>query len=95
MPSLVQEIRTALTQLETSPRKTFGQNFMINEETLRFIAGALDLKKGESVIEIGPGLGFLTNELLATGASILAIEKDRRFAAFLKEKFKNGAPWDN
>lgn len=61
---------------------------MISEGTLRFIADSLNIQKGETVLEIGPGLGFLTKELLERGANLLAVEQDRRFAQFLEKKFE-------
>ncbi len=59
---------------------------MINEAALETVAGALTLEKGEKVLEIGPGLGFLTQKLLERGAEVWAIDKDPRFIAYLNEK---------
>ena len=70
-----------------SPKKSLGQNFLRNPYYLRLVADAGDIKKGEAVLEIGPGDGALTGELLERGARILAIEKDRRLILFLKKKF--------
>ena len=47
-----------------------------------------DARKGETVLEIGPGLGVLTEALLATGASVVAVEKDDRLIPVLREKFE-------
>ena len=70
-----------------------GQHFLINKSKLSDIVEALDLKSGDTVIEIGPGRGELTINLkshLPTGGSnlkIIAIEKDENLAELLKEKF--------
>jgi 16S rRNA (adenine1518-N6/adenine1519-N6)-dimethyltransferase len=57
-------------------RKQFGQNFLINKESLEKIADQLYLETSDNVIEIGPGLGFLTEELLRRGVKVQAIELD-------------------
>ena len=62
--SLIQEAKSLLNQLGASSRKKMGQNFMVREDELSFIADAADLREGETVLEIGPGLGFLTRFLL-------------------------------
>ena len=89
MPSLKDEAKTLLHQLEASARKKLGQNFMIDENTLRFISNAMDLEKDETVLEIGPGLGFLTRQLFNRGARVFAIEKDPIYARFLTQFFKD------
>jgi len=63
------------------PNKRLGQHFLTDPGILGRIADALDLEAGERVIEIGPGRGDLTRQLLARGAKVIAIEKDRRLAA--------------
>jgi 16S rRNA (adenine1518-N6/adenine1519-N6)-dimethyltransferase len=85
--NLAHEAKSLLLKLGFSPRKKLGQNFMTDAPTLEFIAGLLSLKKGESALEIGPGLGFLTRFLLKTGAGVIAVEKDPGFAKFLKDHF--------
>ena len=73
------------------PKKSLGQNFLQDGRILRMIAGAIVAKTGETIIEIGPGHGELTEELrMANGGSrILAIEKDERLVGPLQERFKN------
>ena len=65
-----------------TPRR-LGQHFLSDPTILARIADALDARPGESVIEIGPGRGALTQELLARGLRVIAIEKDRGLAAAL------------
>ncbi len=57
-------------------KKRLGQNFLTDTVALQNIANALDIAPGDSVLEIGPGLGFLTHFLLATGANVHAVELD-------------------
>jgi len=68
-------------------KKSLGQNFLKSERALSKIIEAGDIKSGETVLEIGPGLGALTERLLATGARVLAIEKDDNLYESLKQKF--------
>ena len=57
-------------------KKSLGQNFLNNEAVVQKIIDAAEISPNETVLEIGPGLGVLTRALLATGASVVAIEKD-------------------
>ena len=68
-------------------KKSLGQNFLKSERALSKIIEVGDIKSGETVLEIGPGLGALTERLLATGARVLAIEKDDNLYESLKQKF--------
>jgi len=66
-----------------SPRR-LGQHFLNDRNILRRIVDALEPEPGHVVLEIGPGKGSLTRELLARGLSVIAIEKDRRLVAELE-----------
>lgn len=68
-------------------KKSLGQNFLQSDKALRQIAEAADLSSNDTVIEIGPGEGALTEKLLATGATVFTIEKDDRLIPILEEKF--------
>lgn len=84
------EIKALLEKLGGAPNKRLGQHFLVDGATLETIVEAGELQGGETVLEIGPGLGVLTNELLDRGANVIAIEKDRRYAAYHESrKIKN------
>ena len=68
-------------------KKSLGQNFLKNKKVVLKMIEKADLKKNDLVLEIGPGKGFLTKELLAEKIQIIALEKDHRMINFLKEKF--------
>ena len=68
-------------------KKSLGQNFLNSDGALSAIILAGKVKKGDTVLEIGPGKGALTRELLKTGAKVLAIEKDDRLIPVLEELF--------
>jgi 16S rRNA (adenine1518-N6/adenine1519-N6)-dimethyltransferase len=64
-----------------------GQHFLKHAWAARALAHAAAPRSDETIVEIGPGKGVLTRELLATGASVIAIEKDEKLATLLKETF--------
>ncbi len=70
-------------------KKSLGQNFLINESVLLTIINAAEIKSGDTIIEVGPGYGILTEELLRAGAKVFAIEKDFDLIAHLTKKFGN------
>lgn len=77
------EIRALAERLDVSPTKKWGQNFVHDANTVRKIVTAAKLHDGESVVEVGPGLGSLTLGLLEQGHPVTAIEIDPRLAAEL------------
>jgi len=76
-------VEQALAREELLPNKNLGQNFCVDGGALETLAGALPLA-GRTVLEIGPGLGGLTELLLNAGARVYAVEKDPRLCAFLR-----------
>lgn len=81
------EIESKLRDIRVTPVKTLGQNFLHDQNLARWIVARAALTADDFVIEVGPGLGALTEFVLAAGARILAIEKDARLAGFLRERF--------
>lgn len=65
--------------------KSLGQNFLIDEKVLGAIVKSADIGKGDIVLEIGPGLGVLTEELSKKCGKVIAVEKDKKLAKFLAE----------
>jgi 16S rRNA (adenine1518-N6/adenine1519-N6)-dimethyltransferase len=78
---------STLEKLGASPRKSLGQNFLHDNNLARWIVDRLELQPGEHVLEIGPGLGALTEWLPLDRVSATLLEKDRLFAPFLQERF--------
>ena len=68
-------------------KKRLGQNFLVDESYARRIVGALGVRAGETVVEIGPGRGALTALLLEAGARVVAVELDRELVPVLLERF--------
>jgi len=87
------EVRALAARLDMTPTKKLGQNFVIDGNTVRRIVAAAGVTAGERVMEIGPGLGSLTLGLIEAGASVTAVEIDRRLAELLPETLAAmGAP---
>lgn len=74
------DLRVLLEEMGKRPNKRLGQNFLIDQSVVHAALEAGDVQKGDTVLEVGPGLGVLTEALLEQGASVIAIEKDRAFA---------------
>ncbi|PKI90551.1 16S rRNA (adenine(1518)-N(6)/adenine(1519)-N(6))-dimethyltransferase [Actinomycetales bacterium SN12] len=79
------EIRRLAAELDVTPTKKLGQNFVVDANTVRKIVNAAGVQAGERVVEIGPGLGSLTLAILETGASVTAVEIDHRLAERLPQ----------
>ncbi len=75
------------TNIRITPKKSLGQNFLVNEGVLDRIVAAAGLSPSDTVVEVGPGTGALTRRLAATGATVVAIEKDRRLIEPLRHEF--------
>jgi len=70
------------------PKKLLGQNFLKDKTVLQKIIEAADLKPNDSVIEIGPGTGILTEELIKHAGKVIAIEKDDNLAEKIDSRFR-------
>jgi 16S rRNA (adenine1518-N6/adenine1519-N6)-dimethyltransferase len=81
------EIRQVLERRGIVLTKSLGQNFLHDKNQLQRIADAAELHPTDNVLEIGPGLGPLTEVLLERSGRVLAIEKDARLVEVLKERF--------
>ena len=72
------------------PKKSLGQNFLIDKNIINKIIKIGNIDKNKEVIEIGPGYGNLTEGIISMNPkNVLAIEKDKKLSIFLKEKFQN------
>lgn len=81
------EMRELLALEEIQLTKSLGQNFLHDGNQLRRIVKAAELSKTDKVLEIGPGLGPLTELLVESAGEVLAIEKDKRLACVLRKRF--------
>jgi 16S rRNA (adenine1518-N6/adenine1519-N6)-dimethyltransferase len=84
MPLTPSATRELLTGLGHTPRRSLGQNFLIDGNIVRKSLELAQIAPGDDVVEIGPGLGTLTSALLEAGARVWAVEKDPALAAHLR-----------
>jgi 16S rRNA (adenine1518-N6/adenine1519-N6)-dimethyltransferase len=82
-----ERVRAALRALDLRPSRSMGQNFLIDPDALAAIVAAAELTRADRVIEVGPGLGVLTWELVQRAGHVVAVELDKRLAARLRDEF--------
>lgn len=85
--NLAEETKFILKKYNITANKNYGQNFLIDETVVNSIVEISDIKKSDVVIEIGPGLGTLTSELLEKAGKVICIELDPKMLHILKERF--------
>jgi len=78
-------VRALLAELDVHPSKALGQSFLIDRNILDILIGAADLSSGDQVLEVGPGLGVVTERLLDCAGRVVAVEKDRRMFSYLEK----------
>ncbi len=78
--------RQLLREFDFKPKKRLGQHFLVDETVLQRILSAAELSPGEIVVEVGPGLGVLTEALAKQGARVIAVELDAKLVALLKKR---------
>ncbi len=83
------QLKKLFKELELSPKKTLGQNFLINKRVVEKLLKSANLQRNEVVIEVGPGLGFVTEELVKKCKRVIAIEIDKTLCLYLKKKFQD------
>lgn len=81
------EIRDALEAAGVMPSRQLGQNFLCDPNMARWITDQLDARPGDTVVEVGPGTGALTEHLVGKVRRLVLVEFDSRLAAWLKERF--------
>jgi len=80
------DIKAILAQHGLSPRKALGQNFLLDHNLIRKLVDASGVGAGDVVLEVGPGTGTLTEELLSRGCRVIACELDHGLARMLRER---------
>ena len=88
MGNAYQETMQLLKKYKITANKNLGQNFLICDETIQKIIEEADLSKNDMVIEIGPGLGILTQHLVEKAGKVLAVEIDQRMTSILNDRFQ-------
>src|SRR3954469_17224977 len=86
MPLTPTATRDLLAQLGHAPKRFLGQNFLVDGNIVRKSLELAEIRPGDHVVEVGPGLGTLTTALLEASATVWAVEKDRTLHAHLTEQ---------
>ena len=86
------DVRRIAQEMDVRPTKKWGQNFVIDPNTVRRIVRVADVSADDVVLEVGPGIGSLTLALLETGARVVAVEIDPRLAGRLPTTVAEFAP---
>ena len=85
--SVLKETKFIIDKYNIRADKSLGQNFLIDDEAIAGIVDAANITKDDLIIEIGPGLGTLTKELLEKAGKVICIELDKRMIDILKDRF--------
>jgi len=85
---LLNETKFLMKKYNITANKSLGQNFLISEEVILNTIKSAEIGKDNLVIEIGPGLGTLTNYLLQSAGKVIAVELDKRMIEILEDRFK-------
>ena len=85
--SVLKETKFIMNKYHISANKNLGQNFLADDETVLGIVNTANISKDDLVIEIGPGLGTLTKELLEKAGQVTCIELDKRMIKILQDRF--------
>ena len=89
MSSSTIQAKSQLRSLSTRAIKRLGQHFLVDPDVLETIVSASELELADTVVEVGPGLGVLTEELVSRAGKVVAIEVDSKLAAALSQRFSN------
>ena len=87
MKKLLEETKTIMKKYGIKANKDLGQNFLINNEVVENIINSSEISKEDLIIEIGPGLGTLTKELIKRAGKVVCIELDKKMIKILKDRF--------
>jgi 16S rRNA (adenine1518-N6/adenine1519-N6)-dimethyltransferase len=82
-----EEVKAVLESIGKRPTKRLGQNFLLDDSVVSRSVGFAALNSKDTVLEIGPGLGNLTEEILKSGAKVVGVEQDPAFCKFLERRF--------
>jgi|SRR5581483_7398441 len=85
------EIKSLLEKYHAKPSKRLGQNFLIDNRVLNRVITTASLTKGDTILEVGPGIGTLTQALSSHAGKVIAIEKDRAMLAILQETLQGSS----
>ncbi len=86
--NVYEETQLILHKYKIQANKSLGQNFLVDDNVIDEIIRCSNIDKKDLIIEIGPGLGVLTNRLLQESNNVMAVELDKRMVSILQDRFK-------
>ena len=87
MSNILEDTQFIMKKYKIRANKALGQNFLINQQVVDTIVESSQITKQDLVIEIGPGLGTLTKELLEKAGKVICIELDKKMIKILTDRF--------
>jgi 16S rRNA (adenine1518-N6/adenine1519-N6)-dimethyltransferase len=85
------QVRRLLRQSGLRAKKSLGQHFLVDTSVLQTVVEAAELSSADTVIEVGPGLGILTAELIKRAGNVISVELDTKLASLLKRRLASSA----
>jgi len=82
-------VKILLQKHKISPSKKLGQNFLVDKTAIKKIIKSADIRQNDIILEVGPGIGNLTQDLSKVSKKVVAVEKDRKMIEILKEILKD------
>ena len=86
--NILEETKFIMKKYNITANKSLGQNFLIDDDIVENIVKSAKIEKEDLVIEIGPGLGTLTNELLKYAGKVICVELDKKMIQILEDRFR-------
>lgn len=90
----ISKTKEIMEEHDITMKKSLGQNFLIDGNIVRKIVDSAELNKDDVILEVGPGIGSLTEEILIRGNILTSIEIDSKFAEILRENFSDFKNWN-
>ncbi|MDB4618453.1 16S rRNA (adenine(1518)-N(6)/adenine(1519)-N(6))-dimethyltransferase RsmA [Akkermansiaceae bacterium] len=81
------ELKEVLAEVGVTPSRKLGQNFLVDQNTAEWIVDQLEIQEGDTVVEVGPGTGALTEHVVKKASRVILVEFDRRLADYLTRRF--------
>jgi 16S rRNA (adenine1518-N6/adenine1519-N6)-dimethyltransferase len=85
---MIKDLYSQMLKYNFKPSHSLDQNFIIDDKVVEKVVEFLDIKKTDIILEVGPGTGFLTKQILLKAKQVIAIEKDKKMLEILKQEFK-------
>jgi 16S rRNA (adenine1518-N6/adenine1519-N6)-dimethyltransferase len=86
---MIKELYSQMLKYNFKPSHNLDQNYIVDDKVIEKVIDLLDIKKTDVILEVGPGTGFLTKQILLKAKQVIAIEKDKKMFEILMQEFKS------